>query len=475
MPAGASPWPARVGVRRTLHSPPSPPIDHHLRPPTHLAVADALIHDDLPLDLEEEAGHQRPPLTQVLRGLAVACRAPAAGRGASSASGAPAGRPRRRAPLATSSPRQQQSFLRGPSPTPSPLHRPRRRPRHVARAPQDFAAPLARASSLPDDAAASALGPDPFPSARPAPRALASTCACRRAELLIVLAGRRLVGAAHARPRLHPRARRRPRRASASPTCAQVAAEAAALRVFPRNRAPLGAPPPDGPGRGEARASPWHRRPHHIAAPSQDERAANSSVDVLCDSLRRPGTNDTATKPRRRCSEARRRCHDGTVRRDRNRRRAQRACRLDVPGPGGLKVLVLERRPMVGGACVTEELFPGYRLSSCSYICHLLQERVIRDLDLPRHGFEVFPLEPARLPPVPGRASPRRVGGRRSAPRRRSSATRSGTPPPIRAGSPSGSGPRRSSTPTSSRPRPPTRSSRRVSTAPRTRRSSRPS
>ncbi len=68
---------------------------------------------------------------------------------------------------------------------------------------------------------------------------------------------------------------------------------------------------------------------------------------------------------------------------------------------GGLKVLVLERRPMVGGACVTEELFPGYRLSSCSYICHLLQERVIRDLDLPRHGFEVFPLEPARFHPFP--------------------------------------------------------------------------
>ena len=68
---------------------------------------------------------------------------------------------------------------------------------------------------------------------------------------------------------------------------------------------------------------------------------------------------------------------------------------------GGLKVLVLERRPMVGGACVTEELFPGYRLSSCSYICHLLQERVIRDLDLPRHGFKVFSLEPARFHPFP--------------------------------------------------------------------------
>jgi phytoene dehydrogenase-like protein len=68
---------------------------------------------------------------------------------------------------------------------------------------------------------------------------------------------------------------------------------------------------------------------------------------------------------------------------------------------GGLKVLVLERRLIVGGVCVTEELFPGYRLSSCSYICHLLQEPVIRDLDLPRHGFKVFPLEPARFHPFP--------------------------------------------------------------------------
>jgi phytoene dehydrogenase-like protein len=68
---------------------------------------------------------------------------------------------------------------------------------------------------------------------------------------------------------------------------------------------------------------------------------------------------------------------------------------------GGLKVLVLERREVVGGACVTEELFPGYRVSSCSYICHLLQEPVVRELDLPRHGFEVFSLEPARFHPFP--------------------------------------------------------------------------
>jgi phytoene dehydrogenase-like protein len=67
----------------------------------------------------------------------------------------------------------------------------------------------------------------------------------------------------------------------------------------------------------------------------------------------------------------------------------------------GLRVLLLERREMVGGACVTEELFPGYRLSSCSYICHLLQEKVITDLELPRHGFEVYTLEPGRFHPFP--------------------------------------------------------------------------
>lgn len=70
-------------------------------------------------------------------------------------------------------------------------------------------------------------------------------------------------------------------------------------------------------------------------------------------------------------------------------------------GRAGLRVLVLERRPVIGGACITEELFPGYRLSSCSYICHLLQEKVITDLELPKHGFEVYHLEPARFQPFP--------------------------------------------------------------------------
>jgi phytoene dehydrogenase-like protein len=68
---------------------------------------------------------------------------------------------------------------------------------------------------------------------------------------------------------------------------------------------------------------------------------------------------------------------------------------------GGRRVLVLERRDLLGGACITEELFPGYRLSSCSYICHLLQEKVVVDLELPRHGFQVYALEPARFHPFP--------------------------------------------------------------------------
>src|SRR5918992_5669875 len=57
----------------------------------------------------------------------------------------------------------------------------------------------------------------------------------------------------------------------------------------------------------------------------------------------------------------------------------------------GKKVLVLERRPIIGGATVTEEWFPGYRLSTCSYVCNLLLPEVIAELDLERHGYEVRP------------------------------------------------------------------------------------
>ena len=67
----------------------------------------------------------------------------------------------------------------------------------------------------------------------------------------------------------------------------------------------------------------------------------------------------------------------------------------------GLRVRVLERRSVVGGAAVTEELFPGYRLSTCSYVCHALQKKVVDDLELRKHGFHVDPLEPAMFSPFP--------------------------------------------------------------------------
>src|SRR5436309_623001 len=59
----------------------------------------------------------------------------------------------------------------------------------------------------------------------------------------------------------------------------------------------------------------------------------------------------------------------------------------------GRKVLVLERRHIVGGAAVTEEVFPGFRFSVCSYVVSLLRPEIIRELDLPRHGLEILPLD----------------------------------------------------------------------------------
>ena len=59
----------------------------------------------------------------------------------------------------------------------------------------------------------------------------------------------------------------------------------------------------------------------------------------------------------------------------------------------GKKVLVLERRHILGGAACTEEVFPGFKFSVCSYVVSLLRPEIIRDLDLPRHGLEILPLD----------------------------------------------------------------------------------
>jgi phytoene dehydrogenase-like protein len=59
----------------------------------------------------------------------------------------------------------------------------------------------------------------------------------------------------------------------------------------------------------------------------------------------------------------------------------------------GLSTLVLERRHVLGGAAVTEEIFPGFRFSVASYVVSLLRPEIIRELDLPKHGLEILPLD----------------------------------------------------------------------------------
>lgn len=60
----------------------------------------------------------------------------------------------------------------------------------------------------------------------------------------------------------------------------------------------------------------------------------------------------------------------------------------------GLHTCVLERRHIVGGACVTEEVWPGRRVSRASYVVSMLQPKVVADLELRRHGYHAIPLDP---------------------------------------------------------------------------------
>ena len=67
----------------------------------------------------------------------------------------------------------------------------------------------------------------------------------------------------------------------------------------------------------------------------------------------------------------------------------------------GLRTLVLERRHVLGGAAVTEEIVPGFRFSVFSYVVSLLRPEIIRDLSLPRHGLQILPLD-GTLTPLDG-------------------------------------------------------------------------
>src|SRR6266542_1244714 len=67
----------------------------------------------------------------------------------------------------------------------------------------------------------------------------------------------------------------------------------------------------------------------------------------------------------------------------------------------GRKVLVLERRELVGGCAVTEELWPGFKVSTASYVNSLFRPEIIRDLELKRHGFAMVPRSPSSFTPFP--------------------------------------------------------------------------
>jgi len=65
------------------------------------------------------------------------------------------------------------------------------------------------------------------------------------------------------------------------------------------------------------------------------------------------------------------------------------------------RVLVLERREVVGGCVVTEELWPGFKVSTASYVNSLFRPEIIRDLELKRHGFTMLPRSPSSFTPLP--------------------------------------------------------------------------
>ena len=76
----------------------------------------------------------------------------------------------------------------------------------------------------------------------------------------------------------------------------------------------------------------------------------------------------------------------------------------------GLRTVVLERRQVLGGAAVTEEVFPGFRFSVFSYVVSLLRPEIIRELDLPAHGLDILPLDGTFTPLHAGEGRPAPIG-----------------------------------------------------------------
>lgn len=66
----------------------------------------------------------------------------------------------------------------------------------------------------------------------------------------------------------------------------------------------------------------------------------------------------------------------------------------------GKKILLLERRSVIGGITVTEEIFPGYKVPTCAHLAGTFSKKIISELDLHRHGFELLPLSPLLFAPA---------------------------------------------------------------------------
>ena len=64
------------------------------------------------------------------------------------------------------------------------------------------------------------------------------------------------------------------------------------------------------------------------------------------------------------------------------------------------RTCVLERRHLVGGAAVTEEIVPGYKFSRASYLLSLLRPRIFNDLELKRHGLKIYLRDPSSYTPL---------------------------------------------------------------------------
>ena len=70
----------------------------------------------------------------------------------------------------------------------------------------------------------------------------------------------------------------------------------------------------------------------------------------------------------------------------------------------GKKVLVLEQRPIVGGAAASEEIYPGFKYSTCADVCRSFPPQILTDLELEKHGLKMLPLDPVITVPTPAGA-----------------------------------------------------------------------